>query len=166
MVRISTSEGVRVELHPKGERRQTLWRARKNIPAGGKAGVYSVQYLVPGISKNSSIVVDAVFSPAVYNLWWKTIEMTAPQKSHFYFNLLCQYFCLFRIVNFFFNYHVLTRPLWGLVRTAVQSSQGIVRAQNALHVLLTLLSISTLQASLRHLIPLRVFLDTNYFHLL
>lgn len=122
MVRISTCEGVRVELHPKGERRQTLWRARKNILAGGKAVVYSVLYLVPGISKNSSILVDAVFSPAVYNLWWKNIEMTAPQKSHFYFNLLCQYFCLFRIVNFFFNYHVLPRPLWGLIRTAVQSS--------------------------------------------
>lgn len=55
MVGIGTSMEVAFELRPKRQEEQG-----RNISAGGEAVVYSVLYLLPGISKNSSVVVDTV----------------------------------------------------------------------------------------------------------
>lgn len=99
-----------------------------------------VQYLGPDIAMSSSVVVDTMSFLQLFITCSGRIQKWLPAKNgHFCFDLLCQSFCLFGVANFFISYHILPGPLWGLIRAAVQSSQGIVRAQNAFHLLLTLL---------------------------
>ena len=53
--------------------------------------LFTLHYLYQAFQKLLSSGRRWVFSLAVCNLWWKNTEMTA-KTSHFYSNLLCQYF--------------------------------------------------------------------------
>ena len=57
--------------------------------------LFTLHYLYQAFQKLLSSGRHWVFSPAVCNLWWKNTDMSA-QTSHFYFNLLCQYFRTFQ----------------------------------------------------------------------
>lgn len=134
MVGIGTSMEVAFELRPKRQEERG-----RNISAGGEAVVYSVLYLLPGVSKNSSVVVYTVSFLWLFITCSGRIQKWLPPapKSHFYFHLLCHFY-LFGVVIFFIKYHILPGPLQGLVRAVIEFPMHF-QSPSAFHELLTLL---------------------------
>lgn len=169
MIRISTWKEETFEQRPKGKEQASPVEGWEEHSGRWEAVMPSGQYLGPDISKNSSVVVGAMSFLELFITYSGRVQKWLPQKT--VISTLIYYANLSAFLELLISSSTTTSSQdlsegWSGLQFRVPKALSEHKMHSICSWLYYMLSISSRQAPLRHLIPRRVFLDTNYFRLL